>query len=144
MDEPKEKSMTKPVPQIQKYMTTNVQTIGDDQPMSVAHRLMREQHIRHLPVLHQGKLVGILTDRDLNLVETLTDVDPKLVAVSEAMTPDPYVVGPDTLLDEVVSSMATNKYGSAVVCDNGVVVGIFTTVDACASFAELLKTRLTH
>lgn len=136
--------MTKAIPHIEKYMTTNVQTIGDEQTMSVAHRLMRENHIRHLPVLHQGKLVGILTDRDLNLIETLSDVDPKLVAVSEAMTPDPYVVGPDTLLDEVVSTMATKKYGSAVVCDNGTVVGIFTTVDACASFAELLQTRLTH
>ena len=136
--------MTKSIPQIRKYMTTDIQTIGDEQPMAVAHRMMREQHIRHLPVLHQGQIVGIVTDRDLHLVETLQDVDPKKIAVSEAMTPDPYVVSPTASLDEVVSTMATKKYGSAVVSDHGHVVGIFTTVDACSAFADLLATRLTH
>ena len=136
--------MSKAIPQIKKYMTTEVQTIGDEQPMSIAHRLMREQHIRHLPVLHQGKVVGIVTDRDLHLVETLDDVDPRKIAVSEAMTPDPYVVTPDASLEEVVATMAAKKYGSAVVSDHGHVVGIFTTVDACSAFAELLTTRLSH
>jgi acetoin utilization protein AcuB len=136
--------MTKSIPHIKKYMTADVQTIGDEQPMAVAHRLMREQHIRHLPVLRQGRLVGILSDRDLRLVETLQDVDPTKVTVSEAMTPDPYVVSPDAELDEVVSTMAAKKYGSAVISDNGKVVGIFTTVDACSAFADLLTTRLSH
>jgi acetoin utilization protein AcuB len=136
--------MSKAIPQIKKYMTTEVQTIGDEQPMSMAHRLMREQHIRHLPVLHQGKVVGIVTDRDLHLVETLQDVDPRKIAVSEAMTPDPYVVTPEASLEEVVAMMAAKKYGSAVVSDHGHVVGIFTTVDACSAFAELLTTRLSH
>lgn len=136
--------MTKSIPQIKKYMTTDVQTIGDEQPMSVAHRLMREKQIRHLPVLHQGKLVGVVTDRDLRLIETLRDVDPAKVAVSEAMTSDVYTVSPDAALNEVVSAMAVSKYGSAVVVDHGHVVGIFTTVDACSAFADLLATRLTR
>lgn len=136
--------MSKSIPSIKKYMTTNVQTIGDEQPMSIAHRMMRQDHIRHLPVLHQGKLVGIVTDRDLHLVETLNDVDPTKIAVSEAMTPEPYVVTPDASLDEVVATMAAKKYGSAVVADHGHIVGIFTTVDACSAFADLLTTRLTH
>ena len=106
--------------------------------------MMRSQHIRHLPVLHQGKLVGIVSDRDLRLIETLQEVDPTKVAVSEAMTTDTYVVSPDASLDEVVGMMAASKYGSAVVTDHGHVVGIFTTVDACSAFAELLTTRLTH
>lgn len=136
--------MTKSIPQIKKYMTTGVQTIGDEQPMSVAHQMMREQHIRHLPVLHQGTLVGVVTDRDLRLLESFRDVDPTQVKVSEAMTPEPYVVSPEAALDEVVSMMAAKKYGSAVVVDHGKVVGVFTTVDACSAFAELLTTRLTH
>jgi len=136
--------MTKSIPHIQKYMSTDVQTIGDEQPMSVAHRLMREQQIRHLPVLHQGRLVGIVSDRDLRLIETLRDVDPTKISVSEAMTPEPYVVSPEAALDEVVSTMAHKKYGSAVVTDHGRVVGIFTTVDACSAFADLLATRLSH
>lgn len=136
--------MTKSIPHIKKYMTTNVQTIGDEQPMSVAHQMMREQHIRHLPVLHQGKLIGVVSDRDLRLIETLQDVDPSKIAVSEAMTADVYTVSPDASLDEVVGAMAASKHGSAVVVDHGHVVGIFTTVDACSAFADLLSTRLTH
>jgi len=136
--------MTKSIPHIKKYMTTSVQTIGDEQPMSVAHQMMRDQRIRHLPVLHQGKLIGLVSDRDLRLIETLKDVDPSKVAVSEAMTADVYTVGPDAALDEVVGAMAASKHGSAVVVDHGHVVGIFTTVDACTAFADLLSTRLTH
>lgn len=136
--------MTKTIPRIKKYMTTDVQTIGDEQPMSVAHRMMRENHIRHLPVLRQGKLVGVVSDRDLRLIETLQEVDPTKVAVSEAMTGDVFTVSPDAGLDEVVGSMAASKHGSAIVVDHGHVVGIFTTVDACSAFAELLSTRLTH
>ncbi len=136
--------MTKSIPHIKKYMTTDVRTIGDDQPMAVAHQMMRDQRIRHLPVLHQGKLVGIVTDRDLHFVEALADVDPKKISVREAMTPEPYVVSPEAALDEVVSMMAAKKLGSVVVSDHGHVVGIFTTVDACSAFADLLSTRLAH
>jgi acetoin utilization protein AcuB len=110
--------------------------------MSVAHHLMREHRIRHLPVLDAGRIVGLVSDRDLSFIETLLDVDPKKVTVEEAMTPEPYIVATDSALDEVVSTMAARKYGSAIVADNAKVVGIFTTVDACAAFAELLKTRL--
>jgi acetoin utilization protein AcuB len=136
--------MTKSIPHIKKYMTADVQTIGDEQPMSVAHRMMRENRIRHLPVLHRSKLVGVVTDRDLRMVETLSDVDPVKVTVSEAMTSNVYTVDPDIGLDEVVSAMALHKYGSAVVVDHGHVVGIFTTVDACRALADLLQTRLAH
>jgi len=134
--------MSKPIPTIQKYMTTAPHTIGREQPMALAHRLMREHHIRHLPVLHEARIVGLISDRDLNLIETLRDVDPKVVTVEDAMTPSPYVVEPDTALDDVVSTMAEKKYGCAVVVQHHQVVGIFTTVDACRAFAELLHTRL--
>ncbi len=134
--------MSKPIPTVQKYMTTSPHTIGDDQPMALAHRMMREHHVRHLPVLRGSKIVGLVSDRDLNMVETLIDVDPRKVLVSEAMTQDPYVVPPDVALDEVLSTMAEKKYGSAVITQHDKVVGIFTTVDACRAFADLLQTRL--
>jgi acetoin utilization protein AcuB len=134
--------MSKPIPSVQKYMTTSPHTIGEDQPMALAHRMMREHHVRHLPVLREAKIVGLISDRDLNMVESLQDVDPRKVLVSEAMSQDPYVVSPDTPLDEVVSMMAEKKYGSAVVTQHDKVVGIFTTVDACRAFADLLHTRL--
>lgn len=134
--------MSKPIPSIQKHMTTSPHSIGVDQPLSRAHTVMREHGIRHLPVLTGGKLVGMLTDRDLHLVETLKDVDPQKVTVEEAMSTMVYAITPETPLDVVVSTMAEHKYGSAVVMQNEKVVGIFTTVDVCRTLAELLHTRL--
>jgi len=136
--------MSKAIPSVQKYMTTSPHTIGEDQPMAVAHRMMREHKIRHLPVLRGAKIVGLVSDRDLHMVETLKDVDPRTVLVSEAMSQEPYVVSPDAALDEVVSTMARGKLGSAVVTQHDKVVGIFTTVDACRAFSDLLHTRLAH
>jgi len=134
--------MSKPIPQIAKYMTTTPHTVGVDQPLTVAHRLMREHRFRHLPVLQGGRLVGLVSERDLALIETLKDVDPAAVTVEDAMTPAPYTVAPTAPLDEVVATMAEHRYGSAVVVDHGHVVGVFTTVDALAAFADLLHSRL--
>ncbi|AKU97521.1 CBS domain protein AcuB [Labilithrix luteola] len=134
--------MSKPIPPVQKYMTTSPLSIGVEQTLAKAHSMMREHAIRHLPVLHGGRLVGILTDRDLHLVETLKDVDPTKTVVEDAMSAVVHSVGPDAPLDEVVSTMAEHKYGSVVVMQNGKVVGILTTVDVCRALAELLHSRL--
>lgn len=134
--------MSKAIPHVDHYMTTNPHSIGQDQTLARAHELMRAHDIRHLPVLNGGKLVGVLSDRDLSLIETLRDVDPKSVLVEEAMTPSVYSISPKASLDEVVHEMAEHKYGSAVVMDHGKVVGIFTTIDAMRAFSELLSTRL--
>lgn len=134
--------MSKGIPHIDRHMTTSPHSIGREQKLSQAHKLMREHAIRHLPVLHAGKLVGVLSDRDLHLIETLRDVDPDKVLIDEAMSTTVYAVSPKTPLDEVVREMAQHKYGCAVVVDKGKVVGVFTTIDAMRVFAEMLETRL--
>jgi acetoin utilization protein AcuB len=134
--------MSKPIPAIAKFMTVSPHSIGREQPLSEAHKLMRTHDIRHLPVLDGGRLVGVLSERDLALIESLGDVSPSTVSVEEAMSSNVYSVHPETALDEVVLEMASQKYGSAIVMQNAKVVGIFTTVDACRALHELLHTRL--
>ncbi|WNG52947.1 CBS domain-containing protein [Archangium minus] len=119
-------------------MTRTVHTIGTQSPLSEAHRLMNEHAIRHLPVLEGGKLVGVVSMRDLHLIETLKGVDPKEVAVEEAMSQEAYTVPPGTTLLEVARTMAMHKYGSAVIANKGRVEGIFTTVDALKALETLL------
>ena len=119
-------------------MTRTPMLIGIEQTMSAAHDLMRSNGIRHLPVLHGGKLVGIVSLRDLHLVETFRDVDPDEIRVEEAMTQDVYAVEPKTPLKDVVSEMAQRKLGSAVVIDGSKVVGVFTTTDALDTLAGVL------
>lgn len=134
----------KAIPAVQKFMTYVPKSIGYDQSLAQAHDVMRKMRLRHLPVLKGGRLVGILTDRDINLVLGFKDVDPEKTTVEEAYTPDPYITAPNAPLNEVVSYMADKKYGCALVVDNGKLVGIFTEVDAYRALSELLNTRLSH
>jgi acetoin utilization protein AcuB len=124
---------------IDDFMTRSVHTIGKQSPLADAHRLMNEHAIRHLPVLEGGKLVGMVSMRDLHLIETLKDVDPQEVVVEEAMAQDAYSVPPGTSLLEVARTMALHKYGSVVVARDGRVEGIFTTVDAMKALEMLLS-----
>jgi len=126
---------------IRDYMSVFPQRIAPEQSLYEAHKIMRENKIRHLPVIARGKLVGIISMGDLHLMETLKGVDPGSVVVEEAMTAKPYAVGPEETLASVARTMADNKYGSAIVVDEGLVVGVFTTNDALRALAELLERR---
>ena len=124
---------------VDRFMTANPVAISSDRTLAEAHRLMREKQIRHLPVVDDGRLVGLVSQRDLYLLETLQGVDPDEERVEEAMTAEPFTVAPDAALEDVATSMAEHKYGSAVVLDRGAVVGLFTTVDALRALATVLK-----
>lgn len=119
-------------------MVASPYTIGVDQPLQRAHDVMRTHGIRHLPVLEGGKLVGLVSSRDLYYVETLREVDPDAVTIEEAMTAVPYVVARETPLSDVAAAMAEHHYGCAIVTDHRGVAGIFTTVDGMRTLAKLL------
>lgn len=124
---------------IGEHMSTAPATIEPAKSLNDAHELMRTRRIHHLPVTHAGHLVGMVTARDLALVETLPGVDPAEVPVEEAMSQDVYVVSPDSPLRLALAEMAERKLGSAVVMDHGQVVGVFTATDACRVLSLLLS-----
>ena len=126
-------------PTIDLYMTTSPHTIGPEQPLAVAHQLMRERSIRHLPVVDGEALIGVVSLRDLYFIETLDDVDVATVAVREAMRDETYAVSPREPLREVAAHMADHKLGSAVVIDDTKVIGIFTAVDGLRALSLLLE-----
>lgn len=134
--------MSKPIPPVQKYMSTTPTTIAPEAPIADAHSVMRESHIRHLPVCHDGDVVGLLSEGDLYRAESLRGAVASKLKVKDVMTAKPYMVKPSSPLDEVVTEMARSKVGSAVVVDNHRVVGLFTATDALGALAELLHTRL--
>ena len=102
---------------------------------------MLQLQCRHLPVLHGGRLVGLLSERDIDVVESLGNVDVNEVKVEEAMSEEPYAVAPGTLLEDVAKVMADKKYGAAVVMDGSELRGIFTTTDAMAALANVLASK---
>lgn len=134
----------KAIPSVDKYMTTSPHTIGADLSLARAEKMMGELRVRHLPVLDGARLVGVLSDRDIKLVESFKDVDPEKVSVREAFTEEPYTVSPKAPLSDVCAEMAAHKYSSVLVVDNHKLVGIFTWVDALNAMRELMETRLKH
>lgn len=127
------------MPSISRYMTPQPWTIRSDANLSQARDMMREHKIRHLPVLEGGKLVGILSERDVDLFDRLRTRDSD-VTVEDAMTVDVYVASCDDPVDAVVETMAERKYGCTVVLNRREQVeGIFTTVDGMHVLVEVLQ-----
>lgn len=125
---------------VRDYMSATVHSVGCDQTLTAAHEVMRQHAIRHLPVLEGGKLAGVLSLRDLHLIQTLPGTDPRTITVDAAMTDDIYTVDPTDELQQVAREMAVRKIGSAVVVNHRQqVVGIFTTTDALRALADALE-----
>jgi len=124
---------------VRQYMTASPETIAADLTLAQARDRMFQLQARHLPVVENGELVGILSDRDLRLAEALEgDLEGK--HVRHAMTQMTFTCGPDAHLHAVAAEMAEHRYGSAVVVDPehpGHVLGLFTTTDALAALARL-------
>lgn len=123
---------------IEHFMTPNPHCIGREQSLAAAHERMRALGVRHLPVLAAGKLVGIVSQRDLLFVETLRDAEPAGVRIDEAMSGDVYTVPPERPIGEVAARMLERKFGCAVVVRDGAVVGIFTTTDALRTLMNIV------
>ncbi|HET6415806.1 MAG TPA: CBS domain-containing protein [Polyangiales bacterium] len=112
------------------FMTSMPHTVGSEQTITFAQKLMEKHGVRHLPVLHGGELYGIVSDRDLGMVAGLNEVNPDVTTVEEAMTQEAYTVSKDKPLFAVLEEMLEHKYGSVVVVEGVKIVGILTTHDA--------------
>ncbi len=125
-------------PTVRQYMTPSPCTIARNQPLSVAQRLMRERSIHHLPVLDREQVVGILSERDILLVESFPGVNPTDLRVEEAMSSAPYQATADAPLAEVVATLLERHIGSAIIVEDDRAIGVFTTADALRALADLL------
>ena len=121
-------------------MTSAPLTVSEDDSLKRARELMLKNRVHHMPVLRGRKVVGMLTDRDLNLIAYLANDllgEADLVA-GDACVPDPFTVAPDAPLEEVLREMGDRRIGSALVVERGRLMGIFTAHDACTQLARLL------
>ena len=121
------------------WMTRRPITIKDDASIIEAMHLMKEKSVRRLPVMHEGRLAGIVTDRMLKEYSPgkATTLDTWEVhyllsrtPVTEAMNPEPHTVTPDTRLTDAGRVIRDHKlYGLCVVDEDGSLVGILTIKD---------------
>ena len=125
--------------EIQRYMTTVIVVVSPDQTLSEAIRLMRLHEVRHLPVVRNGELRGVLSQRDVYRLQSLDTFDPASVLVSEAMTSDPYTVEPEEPVDRVAREMVRRRIGTALVSHGPRLMGLFTATDALLALAALVE-----
>src|SRR5258706_870776 len=133
---------------IEDVMSRSVVTLKPEQTLRDAIDLLRSKHIRHLPVVEAGKLVGIVSDRDVkratpSLVGGIErdEYDAALDAtkVSRFMTREPITVSPKTGLKAAVAIFIERKVGALpVMGPNGVLAGIVTEIDLLRVFPRML------
>ena len=130
-------------PQVVAFMTPFPYSVDVDAPLAQARQLMREHDFRHLPVTSGGKLVGVLTDRDIKLIlgPDFGSPNESDLKVRDAYVDRPCVVPASTPLAKVARMMADRHIGSAIVTKNDRLVGIFTVTDACRALAQVLGDR---
>ncbi len=125
-------------------MTVIPNTVTPQTTLRRVIELMKMQACRQFPVLDSGRLVGIITDRDIRLVmnsplvmhgrwqdEEILD---KMTA-ENCMTPNPMVVSPETPAYQAANMLSIYKFGALPVVDNGTLVGIITVTDFLNHFA---------
>lgn len=123
---------------VQDVMTRSPLTIDVGSSVAQARHLMRERSVRHLPVIDEGALVGLISERDLDVIEAHAQADTRELPLSEAMTRAPWTVAPTTPLEVAVRHMAHHRLGSSVVVERDRVVGILTSNDGLRALAMVL------
>ena len=121
---------------VREVMATHPITVRPHETARHAYQLMRDNRFRHLPVMEDGRLVGILSDRDLRPV--LLSPGLARARVRELMSEDLTTVGPDTPIEEAASLLVVKKIGCLPVVAQGQLVGIVTETDLLAVLVELL------
>lgn len=131
----------KTMPPVGAAMTPFPYSVRPDESIDEVERLIREHEIRHVPVQEAGRVVGIVSERDLRVFtfESLRPFRAKGLRARDVASEDPYVVEFSTPLSEVIHTMAERRIGSAVVVRQGKLAGILSVIDVCTVLAGLLE-----
>jgi acetoin utilization protein AcuB len=131
-------------------MSRPVISVTPDMPINDVLAMFRKEHIRRAPVIKDGKLVGIVSERDLlnaspSSVTTLSVWELNYliskVTVKNVMTKKVVCVDQETPIEEAARIMADKKIGGVPVVSNGNVVGMITETDLFKIFLELMGAR---
>jgi acetoin utilization protein AcuB len=137
---------------VSRWMTPNPITVEDSATIVEAIHLLKEKNIRRLPVMHKGRIAGVVTEKMLKdfTPSKATSLDTWEVhyllartPVTAAMNAKPHTVTPDTDISEAARLLHDRKLnGVLVVNEKGELVGIFTTtnaLEALIGFAKALR-----
>ena len=131
-------------------MSRPVISVSPDAPINEVLIMFRKEHIRRAPVIKNGKLVGIISERDLLNASPSSATSLSVwelnyliskVTVKDVMSKKVISIDTDTPIEEAARIMADKKIGGLPVTSAGTVVGIITETDLFKIFLELMGAR---
>ncbi|SFU44643.1 acetoin utilization protein AcuB [Nitrosomonas eutropha] len=127
---------------IQEFTTPYPVTAREDSSIDELLDIVKNLKVRHIPIMSNGKITGIVSERDLRIVSALSAREKFLVRADDLMTLDPVTFQGSTSIEDVILVMSEKKIGSVLVADEkGDLQGIFTVTDALDVLVEILRGR---
>lgn len=128
---------------VRDFMTDKVIATGSKIELAEAFEMMTKRHIRRLPVVDGGKLVGIVTKSDLYAALGPVDNVEQYAArgrkaIGAIMTPNPSTVGPDEPLEAAAAVMYRKRISGLPVVEDGKLAGVITESDVFRAIIEML------
>ena len=124
---------------VEEFTTPDPISIEETMGLEELLRLMSSNGIRHLPVMRDGELAGIISDRDVRLFAGMPLEDRKGLTAGDIMTEDLLSIDASTPLDEAAMLMSAHKVSSLIVREDDQFLGIFTATDALNALVEVLR-----
>ena len=121
---------------VKEKMTPTPITIHPNASLAEARALLNQHRIRHLPAIEEGRLVGIVTDRDIRSAASASSLEK--VKVADTMTRNVITVSPDTQVQVAAKLMLTHRIGGLPVVKKGELLGIITETDLLHALVEIL------
>lgn len=137
---------------VRDFMTTEVTTLQETDTLLDATMIFVRSTLRHLPVLRDKTLVGVVTERDVKQFapSVLSGISPdeynqlmESTPISRVMTRDAATVTPDQSMYEAVKILTTRRIGCLPVVENGELKGILTTTDMLKLLSRMLEVPAT-
>jgi CBS domain-containing protein len=116
-------------------MTTEPKAIDASEAIVDAARAMRDEDVGSLPVTDQGRLIGVITDRDI-VVRVVAEARADSASVADALSRNPVTVEPDEDLDEALRLMARHQVRRLPVVEGDRLVGIVAQADVALAERE--------
>jgi len=123
---------------VKEHMTKNPLVLSPDMDVTVAFSKITDRNVRQAPVVEDGKLRGIVTDRDLRMALVQSNTQPGL-QVRSIMTEDPITVDENSYLREAARLISKNKFNALpVLSGSGELIGVLTTTDILNGLVKAL------
>ncbi len=121
---------------VKRRMARELIKISRDCSIKKAMSLMKKHEIRHLPVVENGRMVGMVTESDIRAVHLASMIEK--INVADIMLTNPLTISPETPLEDAARLLVENRISGLPVIESDRLVGMITTTDICRAFIEIM------